>query len=123
MVAGIPGTSISGLFYILLAFMMPVKEAYHVWRKQSSMRRWMNIALQMLNAAGILGSIWATGWVLGFLIKNGYFFGMHPAEVPPQFTNIMSITSACLALAILAVVLTIVLTMSLVMPKRAANRR
>lgn len=122
MVAGIPGTSISGLFYILLAFMMPVKEVYHVWERKSSVRRWGRIALQMINALGILASIWGTGWVLGYIVKNGYMFGMKPAEVPSQFTNLMSLTSACLALAILAVVLTIVLTLSLVMPKRAASR-
>lgn len=119
MVAGIPGTSISGLFYILLALMMPVKEAYHVWKRQSSVRRWMHIALQMLNAAGILGSIWATGWGLSYLIRKSQTLGLHHSQVPPQFTNLMSLTSACLALAILAVVLVAVMTLSLVMPKRA----
>jgi len=119
MVAGIPGTSISGLFYILLAFMMPVKEAYHVWKRQSSIRRWLHIALQMINAVGIVGSIWATGWGLCYLIKKASVIGLHPAQVPPQFTNLMSLTSAFLALALLAIVLIAVLALSLIMPKRS----
>lgn len=120
MVAGIPGTSIGGLFYILLAFMMPVKEAYISWQGKSSVRRWLHVVLQMVNAAGIIASIWGTGWVLGLIIKKTQAFGWG-RDCPSQFTNLMSITNACFALAILALVLISVLTMSLVMPKRPAK--
>ncbi len=119
MVAGIPGTSISGLFYILLAFMMPVKEAYLSWNGQSSVKRWGHVCLQMINAAGILGSIYGTGWVLGYIIKVTQFKGS--SVIPQQVSSLMSLTSACFALAILALVLLAVMGMGLVMPKRPAR--
>jgi len=119
MVAGIPGTSISGLYYILLAFLMPVKEAYLSCNGRSSMKRWMHVALQMVNAAGIIGCIFGTGWVLSYIIRKSQLM-MH-GQIPQQVSSLMSLTSACAALAILAVVLLVVLTMSLVMPKRPSR--
>ena len=117
MVAGIPGTSISGLFYILLAFLMPVQEARHTFNGRSSVRRWMHVGLQMINAAGIIASIWATGWGLSYLIKRSQMAGYH-IQMPSQVTNLISLASACCALVILAVVLLAVMGLSLVMPKR-----
>ena len=119
MVAGIPGTSISGLFYILLAFLMPVKEAYLAWNGRSSAKRWMDVSLQMINAAGIIVSIYATGWVLSYIIKKSQLLGA--GVIPQQVSSLMSLTSACAALAILAVVLLVVLGASLVMPKRTTR--
>ena len=97
MVAGIPGTSISGLYYILLAFLMPVKEAYLSCNGRSSMKRWMHVALQMINAAGIIGCIFGTGWVLSYLIKKSQL--MLHGQIPQQVSSLMSLTSACAALA------------------------
>ena len=119
MVAGIPGTSISGLYYILLAFLMPVKEAYLSCNGRSSMKRWLHVALQMVNAAGIIGSIYGTGWVLSYMIRKSQL--MLHGQIPQQVSSLMSLTSACAALTILAVVLLVVLGMSLVMPKRPSR--
>jgi hypothetical protein len=118
MVAGIPGTSISGLYYILLAFMMPVREAQMSWNGRSSVKRWMSVFLQMFNAAGILASIYGTGWALSYVIHKCSMIGLTSGKVPQQVSGLMSLTSACFALAILGVVLVVVLGMSLVLPKR-----
>ena len=118
MVAGIPGTSISGLYYILLAFLMPVREAHLSWNGRSSMKRWMSVCLQVFNAAGILASIYGTGWGLSYLIHQCALRGLASGKVPQQVSGLMSITSACFALAILAVVLLAVLGLSLVLPRR-----
>jgi phage shock protein PspC (stress-responsive transcriptional regulator) len=121
MVAGIPGTGIGGLYYLMLTFMMPLKEAYVTYQGKSSVRRWMDIALQWFNAIGIVGSIWATGWLLGVSFIKAKAIGYSVPEVSRQFTNMWSLTSACLAFGILGTVVLTVLIMSLVLPKRPAH--
>lgn len=118
MVAGIPGTTIGGLYYILLAFLMPVKEAYLSWNGQSSFKRWMHVTLQVINAAGIMASIYATGMLLGYLVRHSRLTGV---QLPQQLSTLMSLTSACLALGILAVVIVVVMVLSMVMPKRPSR--
>lgn len=121
MVAGIPGTGIGGIYYLMLTFMMPIKEACVTCQGKSSMRRWGNIAHQWLNALGIVGSIWATGWVLGLGFMKARTAGYRVPEISSQFTSMWSLTSACLALGILGAVVLTVLIMSLVLPKRPAH--
>jgi hypothetical protein len=64
MVAGLPGTGIGGIFYILLAFTMPFVELYRLARGQSSVKRWRMVLMQVCNASGILGGVYVTGWLL-----------------------------------------------------------
>ncbi len=67
MIAGLPGTGIGGLFYLLSALLMPVRE---LWRAsigtgQSSDRR---LALRQSGMAlAIMGAIWLTGLALTLL--------------------------------------------------------
>ena len=123
MVAGIPGTSISGLFYILLAFLMPVREAYVTWQGQSSLRRWMHIALQLVNAAGIIASIWVTGWGLSLLIRKSLGINAFAASshLSAQLSCMITLAGAFCALLILALVLVSVMGLSLIMPKRPVH--
>lgn len=121
MTAGIPGTGIGGLFYLMLTFMMPIKEACVVCQGKSSVRRWMDITLQWFNAIGIVCSIWFTGWLLGVAFMKAKAFGYHVPEISGQFTQIWSLTSACLALSILGSLILMVLVLSVVMPKRPAK--
>lgn len=64
MVAGVPGVGISGLYYLLLSFLMPVHELYELCRGRSSKQRWLLVADQLANAVGILGSLYFTSWVV-----------------------------------------------------------
>jgi hypothetical protein len=64
MIAGLPGTGIGGIFYILLALTMPVCELLRLVRRQSSIKRWITIAAQTFNALGILAGVCLTGWLL-----------------------------------------------------------
>ncbi|HXJ29724.1 MAG TPA: tetratricopeptide repeat protein [Gemmatimonadales bacterium] len=68
MTPGIPGTGIGGLFYMFSAAALPLREGYRrVWKGVAT-ARWRVIALQQLLAAGILGGMWTTGWLLGVLV-------------------------------------------------------
>jgi tetratricopeptide (TPR) repeat protein len=68
MTPGIPGTGIGGLFYMLSAAALPLREGYRRLWKGVTTARWRVIALQQLLAAGILGGMWTTGWLLGVLL-------------------------------------------------------
>jgi tetratricopeptide (TPR) repeat protein len=68
MTPGIPGTGIGGLFYILSAAALPLREGYRRAWTGVAAARWRVIALQQLLAAGILGGMWTTGWLLGVLL-------------------------------------------------------
>lgn len=64
--AGLPGTGIGGLFYVLSAFFMPLhrglRGALH------SGRTWRRVLAQLSIAVGILGALFVTGWGLAFLL-------------------------------------------------------
>lgn len=58
--AGLPGTGIGGLFYILLALSMPFVEASRALRSRSGPRRWQQVFTQFTLACGILATVAAT---------------------------------------------------------------
>jgi len=118
MQAGIPGTGIGGMYYILLAFVMPVREAIHLVQGNSSPRRWLNVFLQVLNAIGILGSIWLMGWLLTRLIHFFNTCGIPALKVPQQVTLTVCKTSAVTALITLAVVVLAVNVLPLIIPRK-----
>ena len=64
MTVGLPGAGIGGLFYLLTAFLMPVRELGLTLRGRSSVKRWRGVVLQVGLAAGIIGGLWVTAWSL-----------------------------------------------------------
>jgi hypothetical protein len=58
--AGLPGTGLGGLFYLLLAFWMPLAELPRTLRGQSSRARWRRIGTQFGLAAGIVAALAVT---------------------------------------------------------------
>ena len=106
MTPGIPGTGIGGLFYLLSAAALPLREGYRrVWKGVAT-ARWRVIALQQLLAAGILGGMWTTGWLLGVLVGTAH---THIVAGPaPVSHNVWRTAAFALSLAtLLAVVRTV----------------
>ncbi len=68
MVAGLPGTGIGGIFFLLSALLMPVVEFVRTLQGRSNLRRWRFVLRHSGIALGILGAMWATGWLLGQLL-------------------------------------------------------
>jgi hypothetical protein len=68
MTAGLPGSGIGGLFYLLTALLMPVHELGRTLMGLSSAKRWRLVIQQAALAAGILLAVWATGWALGWVV-------------------------------------------------------
>jgi hypothetical protein len=71
MTAGIPGTGIGGVFYLISALLMPLFELYRTLHGQSSLVRWLLISKQWAMALCILTGMWLLGLALGFLIQGG----------------------------------------------------
>jgi len=67
MTAGLPGTGIGGLFYLISALLMPFREAFDAISGRSDRGR-RQMALQQGGIAlTILGAVWVTGLVLGLM--------------------------------------------------------
>jgi len=58
--AGLPGTGIGGLFYLLLALWMPVGELWRTVRGRSSRERWRLVGTQFALACAIIAALVAT---------------------------------------------------------------
>jgi purine-cytosine permease-like protein len=63
--AGLPGTGIGGLFYLLLALSMPFVEASRALRGRSGPGRWPQVITQFTLACGVLATVGATA--IGYL--------------------------------------------------------
>ena len=57
MIVGIPGTGIGGLFYLLLAALMPLEELRRTALGRSGVKRWTNVVLILTLCAGMLGAL------------------------------------------------------------------
>ncbi len=117
MTPGIPGTGIGGLFYLLSAAALPLREGYRrVWKGVAA-ARWRVIALQQLLAAGILGGMWTTGWLLGVLARTAR---AHIVAGPTAVShNVWRTAAFALSLATLIAVVCTVELMGLWVRRRA----
>ncbi len=69
MIAGLPGTGISGLFYIINAFWMPIAEVVRFLRGRERQSEWKLVFSQVALAGGILVTLGATGALLDYFIS------------------------------------------------------
>ncbi len=100
---GLPGTGIGGLFYLMTALLMPVIEVIQTLRGKSTLERWQLVIRQTLLAIGILGGLFATGWLLAHALPHSASTSMHVAS--RQVTRAFGITPTLLTLSTLAGVL------------------
>ena len=68
MTAGLPGSGIGGLYYLLLALWMPFHGLWLTLRGRGSRLRWILVARQSCTAAGIVCALWGEGWLLKRLL-------------------------------------------------------
>lgn len=70
--AGLPGTGIGGVFYLISALLMPFIELFRTLRGESSVERWLSVFRQLAMAAAILGGMWLMGLCIGMSME--YFY-------------------------------------------------
>jgi len=102
--AGLPGTGIGGLFYLISALLMPFREAFRAIVGRGDRARGQ-VALQQGGLAiSILGAVWITGLVLGLfhigktLVHHATVAGIHVLYITP-----VVVASATLAGVLFAV--------------------
>ncbi len=69
MIAGLPGTGIGGLFYLIIALFMPIREFYFKIRNKDDVKRWQIVKKHYLLTIWIILGMLITGWLLGWLIE------------------------------------------------------
>ena len=112
MVAGLPGTGIGGIFYLMTAICMPIRELPRLMRGKSSLRRWRFILKQWGMTGGIIFGFWITGWVLTLIIPANSHF-IHSTSTG----NVLKIKPFIISMSVLVVVLGIVELLQFVIPK------
>jgi hypothetical protein len=113
MTAGLPGTGIGGLFYLLLAVYMPVCEFFRTLQGRTTLKRWGVVMLQIFFVAGILFAMWGEVWALNralLWLKQSQHIDLLSVNGPITFTQTraMATTSAMASLISLTFVLAIV---------------
>lgn len=64
MIVGVPGTGIGGIYYLLMAALMPLKELGKLAQGRSSLRTWLFIARQLSLLGAIVGAMAFTQYAL-----------------------------------------------------------
>ncbi len=70
MTAGLPGTGIGGVFYLISALLMPVNELVLTLRGRSSLARWRQVLRQLTMSAAIVGGMWLIGVLAGLVFTQ-----------------------------------------------------
>jgi len=90
MTAGLPGTGIGGIFYLLLAMYMPVCEFFKTLQGQSTFKRWGFIMVQLSFVVGILSAMWGEVWLLNrtiFWLQETYHLNIMPINGQFSFAH------------------------------------
>ena len=109
MAVGLPGVGLGGVFYLLSAAIMPVREAVR-FRRGTDGRRLRLVVRQTLLATGILVALWATGWALGHMITAAAATSSATSRFVPHGVsgNALRVSALVLSVGTLALVLTLV---------------
>jgi hypothetical protein len=98
--AGLPGTGLGGLFYLLLAFWMPLAELPRTLRGRSSRARWRRIGTQFALACGIVAAVSSTAAAYVTFTGADARFGL-----PGPMLVLAPLAVAAVLLSVLVVVL------------------
>ncbi len=79
MFAGLPGIGVGTLFYVLMAFWMPLRELPRVLRGRSSVAMWKLIVEQIFYAAGIVVTVMFAEKVMLWLLSDSQIRPFSPA--------------------------------------------
>lgn len=111
MAAGIPGSGIGGFFYLLSALLMPVQESVCFCCKKSNRASRQTVLRQVVNALGVLGGVWSTGWFISqaFTIIAAYAPGFeHRSFTAFRYNNVVYGWLTLLFVVLLVQVLSVV---------------
>lgn len=121
MFAGLPGTGIGSVFYLLLTIWMPINEMYLVSRGRSSLERWRFIAMRWAVFAVVLGVIYLQARLMKGLLPQGTASSVELAQaLGLDAERVAQSGLGTMALATLAACGSLMLVMALVYTLRIA---
>ena len=112
MTAGLPGTGIGGLFYLISALFMPFREAFRALIGRGD-RAKGQVALQQGGLAlTIVGAIWVTGIGLGLMHVGTSLMQLHRSRiagvrifyVTPVLVAVLTLTGVLLSVEVARIV-------------------
>ena len=106
MIAGMPGTGIGGLLYLLIAVWMPIRELYFLVRKQTNPKRWRMVRGHIFLTGYLIIGMWATGEIIGRLLLHLGVINAHSTQGISH--NILRISPFFYTLATLTLVYLVV---------------
>ena len=65
MMAGLPGTGIGGLFYLLAALLLPIRFVWLLVRGERDRRHFVLMVKQLAMSTSMIAAVWLTGVLLG----------------------------------------------------------
>jgi len=88
MIAGLPGTGIGGLFYVLLAISMPIVEFYRRCLGRGPRTKIFFIGFHLSMVVGIVGALWGGGMLLLQIFERVETVAPHLTErlLPSEIT-------------------------------------
>jgi hypothetical protein len=119
MTAGVPGTGIGGLFYLVAALLLPLRGV--MLRMRGARVSWPTLFRQMRLAVGVFLGIWATGWLVGFIVgpvAGTATVAERADSVTSEYQSVLRWAALLAGFATLAVVLLSVQVARLVVRKR-----
>jgi hypothetical protein len=120
MIAGLPGTGIGGIFYVVSALGAPIR-AWRARRADTRRAPAPPVWGLVLIAVAVAGAVWVTGWGLGLLLAKplrGAFAALGGARSLGPAPKLIRTVSLLLAGATLAAVLAAVEIARLVVRRR-----
>jgi hypothetical protein len=115
--AGLPGTGLGGIFYVLLVIWMVLRESWFAARGSSTSGRWTRIARLGSLSGTIVVSLWVEGIMLQALIAEAPVVAAPAKAAPAAFAlNALTPALAIAPFAILAVLLVSLQLAKLVLP-------
>src|SRR3990172_10846052 len=106
MIAGLPGTGIGGLYYLLLALWMPFREFLSGRRGSSNPDRRRLVRRQVALTVCVVAGLWVTGWVMGWLllVLLPVVLGPAPSGSGSLVVNVLTLPPILLTLGVLVAV-------------------
>jgi hypothetical protein len=109
--AGLPGTGIGGLFYLISAVLMLFREAFRALTGRGDRERGQMALVQGGLALTIIGVVWVTGLLLGLLhvramlVHHATIAGIHVLYITPILVAFATLSGVLLAVEIARIVL------------------
>jgi hypothetical protein len=108
--AGLPGTGIGGLFYVVAGLLAPLRYAWRRATGQPVNGTAADVCRVAAIALGVIGGIWLAGWVLGLVLVSpsapmSFIPGRSLVAGSPHAANVLRFAAVVAGMATLALVL------------------